>query len=315
MNFPVILEELKNSQVKTNKYIGITEGTIKTYIAKIKFIEKNAGDVPFNEFINTFYTNENTKSAYQVAVIGVAKHSPSFKEFIGEETLNATIADNEKLMESLRGNPKQDKTEKEIENWINLKDLKKMAKDRKDEFSIQDQILIACYTLMPPVRLDLHDILIVRTAFIDPETGRPENVAEKQNYLRIYKQKSRPYSHLVLNEYKTERTYGQFNERFPKAITDLIFQLPATQTHLFQTKGSNGAFSSPETFGVYLRAVFKKLTGKNISVDLLRHIYLTNFRKGEKTTENKQKVAKKMMNSVAEQENYLRKAEPSSQTI
>ena len=52
-----------------------------------------------------------------------------------------------------------------------------------------------------------------------------------------------------------------------------------------------------------------------MSVDILRHIYLTDFRKGEKSTEKKQAVAKKMMNSVAEQDNYLRKAEPSSQTI
>ena len=166
---------------------------------------------------------------------------------------------------------------------------------------------------MPPVRLDLHDVQIVRTAFINEETKRPEGIAENQNYIRIYKKSGRTYTDLVLTSFKTDRTYGTFNERLPKPITDLILQLPVSQSHLFQKKGG-GAFSSPETFGVYLRSVFKKLTGKNMSVDLLRHIYLTDFRKGEKTTEKKQKIAKKMMSSVAEQTNYLRK-DASTQTI
>jgi hypothetical protein len=216
-------------------------------------------------------------------------------------------------MDEIKGNPKQDKTEKEEENWLPLKTLKKLAKEKKDEFNEQDNLLIACYTLMPPVRLDLHDVKIIRSAFIDPETKRPEGITEKQNYIRIYKKSGRTYTDLVLNEYKTSKTYGIFNERLPKPITDLILKLPVSQSHLFQKKGGE-AFSSPETFGVYLRTVFKKLTGKNMSVDLLRHIYLTEFRKGEKTEERKQKIARKMMNSVAEQTNYLRK-DASTQTI
>jgi hypothetical protein len=245
--------------------------------------------------------------------MGVAKHSPTFAEALGADIIKLITDENEKVMEEIKGNPKQDKTEKEEENWIPLRALKKLAKEKTLEFNEQDNLLIACYTLMPPVRLDLHDVKIIRSAFIDPETQRPEGITEKQNYIRIYKKSGRTYTDLVLNEYKTSKTYGIFNERLPKPITDLILKLPVSQSHLFQKKGGE-AFSSPETFGVYLRTVFKKLTGKNMSVDLLRHIYLTEFRKGEKTEERKQKIARKMMNSVAEQTNYLRK-DASTQTI
>ena len=314
MDFDKIAEELKESKIQTNKYIGIGEGTIKTYLAKIKYLEKQEVlNEKLNDFINTTYTKINTKSAYQIAVMGVAKHSPTFAEAIGEDVIKTITEENEKVMDEIKGSPKQDKTDKEEENWIPLRALKKLAKDRRADFGVQDNLLIACYTLMPPVRLDLHDVQIVRTAFINEDTKRPEGIAENQNYIRIYKKSGRTYTDLVLTSFKTDRTYGTFNERLPKPITDLILQLPVSQSHLFQKKGG-GAFSSPETFGVYLRSVFKKLTGKNMSVDLLRHIYLTDFRKGEKTTEKKQKIAKKMMSSVAEQTNYLRK-DASTQTI
>jgi hypothetical protein len=203
MDFTKIAEELKESKVKTNKYIGVGEGTIKTYLAKIRYLEKQEVlNEKLNEFINTTYTNINTKAAYQVAVMGVAKHSSTFTEAISSDIIKQITEENEKVMEEIRGSPKQDKSEKEEENWISLKDLKKLAKDKKDDFSIQDQLLIGFYTLIPPPRLDLHDITIVRSAFVDPETGRPDGIAEKQNYIRIYKKSGRTYTELVLNEYK-----------------------------------------------------------------------------------------------------------------
>lgn len=315
MDFDTIANELKDSQVKTNKYVGIGEGTRKTYLAKLKFL--NSQEVlneKLNEFINTTYTNINTKNSYQIAVMGVAKHSPTFLQAIGQEVLNSVQESNVKVMDEIKGNPKQDKSEKEEENWISLKNLKALAKEKTGEFNVQENLLIACYTLMPPVRLDLHDVKIVRSNFLDENTKRPEGINEKQNYIKIYKKSGRTYTDLILTEYKTERTYGQIETRLPKPITDLILQLPVSQSHLFQKKGG-GPFSSPETFAVYLRGIFKKLTGKNISVDLLRHIYLTEFRKGEKTTEKKQEIARKMMSSVTEQTNYLRKESPTETTI
>ena len=315
MDFEKVTEELKASKIKTNRYVGVSETTVKNYIAKLKYLEKhNVLNENVIDYINTTYTAINSRSGYQTAVLGAAKHSKTFADFIGQDIIEKMTAENAKVMDEIRGNPKQDKTEKEEENWVSLPVLKKLAKQKAGEFNIQDRLLIACYTLMPPVRLDLNDVVIVRTDFIDETTGRPVGITEKQNYIRIYKKAGKFYTELVLNSYKTDKTYGEFRERLPKPITDLIMELPVNQTHLFQKKGG-GPFSSAETFGVYLRSVFKKLTEKNISVDLLRHIYLTDFRKNEKTEETKQKVAKKMMNSVKEQTEYLRKENNSTTVI
>jgi len=307
MDFAKVEQELKDSKIKTNKYVGIGDGTIKNYIAKLKYFEKQGvlnDQLP--KFIEDTYPNINSRGAYQVAVTGAAKHSPTFLEFIGKPVIEIITEQNKELMDKIRGNSgNQTKTEKEEENWVDLKKLKKLFKEKRSEFSIQDQLLIAMYILMPPARLDYHKIKIIRTQFINQETGLPEGVKEKENFLRIYKKSGRNYTDLILNEYKTSRTYGTQENRLPKPVTDLILQLPVTQEYLFQKK-SGGAFSSAETYGVYLRSVFNKLTGKNLTVDLLRHIYLTDFRKGEKSTEKKQEIARKMMQSVEQQTEYLR---------
>lgn len=307
MDFAKVAQELKDSKVQTNKYVGVSESTIKNYIAKLRFFEKNGVlNDKLPDFINKTYPNINSRGAYQVAITGTAKHSKTFTEYITQEVINIIIKENEKVSSEVRGVAgNQTKTEKEEENWIDLKKLKKLFKDNKAEYSIQDQLLIGMYILMPPARLDYHKIKIIRTQFLDEKTGLPEGVNENDNFLRIYKKSGRTYTDLHLKEYKTSATYGDYKERLPKPITDLILQLPVSQEYLFQKK-SGGAFSSPETYGVYLRTIFNKLTGKNMSVDILRHIYLTDFRKGEKSTEKKQAVAKKMMNSVDQQTDYLR---------
>jgi len=307
MDFELIERELSGSQVKTNKYTGLSANSVKTYISKIKYLEKQKVlNEQLDAFLNSSYNKLNTRSAYQIAVMGVAKHSPTFAEMLGKEIIDTITKSNETLGPELKHNATaQTKSEKEEQNWIELKELKKMAKERAGEFSVQDNLLIAFYTLIPPMRLDLGQVVIVRSSFIDETTGRPNGIGEKQNYLRIYKKSGKPVTELVLNEYKTEKTYGEFKEKLPKPITDLITKLPVEQEFLFQRK-AGGAFASSETFGVYLRTVFHKLTGKNMSVDLLRHVYLTDFRKGEKSTERKKAVAKKMMNSVDQQTEYLR---------
>jgi len=307
MDFDKITQELKDSQVKSHKYIGISPSTIKNYIAKLKLLEKNeVTPDKMIEYIKTKYTNSNSRNAFQIAITGTAKHSPHFKELIGQEILDAFIKENELTMAGIRGNPnKQTKTEQQEENWIDLKQLKTIFKDQKDNFSIQDQVLIGMYILMPPARLDYHNLKIIRSQFVNPETNLPDGITEKQNYLKIFKRAGRPYTELVLKEYKTASTYGEQISKLPKPITDLILKLPVTSEYLFQKK-SGGPFSSPETYGVYLRGVFNKLTGKNLSVDILRSIYISDFRKGEKTTLKKQELAKKMMNSVNVQDDYLK---------
>jgi hypothetical protein len=312
MDFDKIIQELKGSKIVTGKYVGIGVNTINTYIAKLKHLEKmDALNQNITEAIKNKYNNLNTQSAYYVAIIGVAKHSPSFAHAIGEDLINAVSELNEQNIKKKKDEPMQIKTEKEEENWVSLKDLKLFAKEKENQMTPQENVMVALYTLIPPARLDYDNVRLIRG--MPGVTLKKINVPEiykNANYVKVATTKTgRHNTELTLNEYKTSKVYGTNIVKLPLSITKLIMKLPPTQNYLFvSNQKKNIPFSSAKTYGVYLRSVFNKLTGKNISANLLRHIYLSSFRGGEKSEAKKLIVAKRMGHSVNTQTLYLRLA-------
>lgn len=297
MDFEKIANELKESKVETgNRYTGISEQSIKNYLTKIKTMEKNKTFDKLNE-----YSNPNSRLSYQTAILAVAKHSPYFKEYIGDDLLNK-IRDEQTIFikQTKPMTNTQIKTEHENENWIDWKDLLKLVKKKNETEPIdQENLLLEIYTSIPPARLDFHNLLIVKPNYTvsDP----------KQNYIQLI---SKTKAKLFLKDYKTSATNGIIETdlpvKFAKRIWEFVEQEPE-RVYLFEkNNGVHQPFASAETFGKYLKKCFHDLTGKNISVDLLRHSFITEFRKGDRTLKEKEKVAGIMGNSVAVQENYRR---------
>jgi len=308
MDFSAIRKELENSTVETgNKYKGIGKITINGYLRKIEYLFKETNNFAgLNDFIIQNWDKDSSKIAYQSAVLGVAKHSSIFREMISGE-LEKIKNSNIKLYETREKVPKQIKTVMENENWIDLKDMLKLRESENyKNMSLQDQILYDFYTVIPPARLDYHNLKIVKNEFVD-ENGLPEGVSADQNYIKLTKKNGRWKAKVILKDFKTADTYGTIEFDLPKKITDRILELK-NNVYLFEKTGiQHKPFKSPETFANYLRGVFETVTGKKrISVDMLRHIYITNFRKGEKSIAKKQELARVMGNSVSLQEEYRR---------
>jgi len=299
MDFKIIAEELKGSDVVSGKrYIGISHKTQEGYISKLKTLDKReAFKNGLIEYIDSIDV-PNTRIAYQTAIIGVAKHSPTFKMFVGKDLLDKVIDSQNDfitLQKPLRGT--QLKTAYESENWIDWKDLKKLTKNLND--TTQENMLIHLYTMIAPSRLDFHNLLIVK-----PDQQVKE---QKQNYIQLLTKKK---AKLVLQEYKTSATYGANEIDLPLKLVSFLNEYVTDHPeniYLFEKQtGGHKPFASPETFARYLKDIFFKLTGKNISVDLLRHSFITDFRSGDISLKAKEKVAKQMGNSVATQEDYRR---------
>lgn len=305
MNTTQIKNELEASKVQSGKYTGIGANTIKTYMDKLNYILKNHETLGgLVSFICENWTSENTILSYLTAMIGIAKHSPTFEKLISGE-IESLKKRHLELSEKKSGAPKQVKTEKEAENWITLKDL--IKKINETELTDQDRLLAGIYTLIPPSRLDYNSVKIVKNSFVNEETGLPEGIVQSENFVQLYKKNGRWKSVMHLQEYKTAETYGTNTFDLPKKITDLILKLPEDQVYLFEKRGNgHKPFSDAKTFGVYLGKLFKGITGKQIGVDILRHIYITHFRKGEKSQAKKEQVAKVMGHSVATQDEYIK---------
>jgi hypothetical protein len=293
----LVNSELKASEVKTGKYIGLGETSIKKYIDKLKYFIKNGAlDDDLLGFINAIQ-NVNSRLGYFTAVAGLVKHSLTFKEHLGDSYDSIQKAYSE-LTEENRKKDTSEKTEKETENWIDWKDiLLKTKMVAPFENVSQEQVLTQMYTLIPPVRLDYDHIEIVK----HPNVG-------SANYIQI---KNKQKIKLVLKEYKTSETYGAMELDLPVKLCKIINAYLASvpnKKFLFSPKGSlDKPFKSADTFGKYLRETFKGIFDKNISVDQLRHSYITYIRRKDLSKDKKQKIAKTMGHSLEMQEDYRKK--------
>lgn len=216
---------------------------------------------------------------------------------------------------------KNEKNEKEYDNWISFHRLQEVceqlilkAQASKDDFSIinndddedynkvsknqvylrqretkknrirfQEAIMVSLYILIPPCRNDLMDI---KFCLYDKE---------KDNY--FYKN-DEGVGYIILNHYKTMKTYGTCEMDLPFRITNLIddfitkFQ-PAAPFLFYNRQGKPYKES---TFSSHISDIFLKQTDKHINIQMLRKIYATqsNFESIEKT----RNVARKMGHSV-----------------
>ena len=287
-----ITNELKASEVKTGKYTGLGETSVKKYIDKLKyFIKNDALENDLLGFINGI-ENINSRLGYFTAVAGLVKHSPTFKKLLGQ-TYEPIQEDYAKLTDQSRKKDTAEKSETEIEKWLDWEDI--LEKTQGKELS-QEQILLNIYTLIAPKRLDYHRLFVVRG------DAEPDN---EPNYIQLL---SKTKVNIILNEYKTASTNGQQITKLPAKFARIIWayleSIPQKK-YLFTTKNSiDKPFSSAETFGKYLRDTFTTRLGKNVSTDILRHSFITWLRKGDLSKAKKLKISREMGHSLQQQEDY-----------
>ena len=294
LDFETIAKELKESEVKSGKYIGISETTQKKYLQKLKYLAERTNLDGLLDLLLSF-ENVNSRIAYFTAITGTAKHSPTFRKSVGDslETINDAYLD---LLQTNKETVKtEEKSEREKAAWIDWKDVLKISKMTAPFENVsQEQVLLAIYTLIPPVRLDFHALEITHN----------DNKG-KGNYIQI---KNKAKAKLILTEYKTSETYGAMELDLPVKLAKIINSYLAenkSKKYLFSPKGSlDKPFKSPESFGKYTRDTFKDIFQKPVTIDILRHSYITWLKRNELTKEKKAKIAKQMCHSVDTQDAY-----------
>lgn len=212
---------------------------------------------------------------------------------------------------------KQQKTESQDKNWVSMKELRKVISKYKAD--IMERELLTKDPLNSK-QFDLIQKWVVGNLFLDPENPPTrldyapmkiikENEFEKlddeekseNNYL-VLKSRNKKYFHF--GEYKTASKYG--NNVVPvgkklNSVLNIWLRINPTDHLLLNSKGE------PQTangLGKYITKVFEP-TGKNIGVNMLRHIFISE--KFSPELNEKQEVAKKMGHSVSTQELYSKK--------
>ena len=205
------------------------------------------------------------------------------------------------------------KTKKEDENWINFKDLlDKVEKEVDKSFDKTDikvndfrnLLIFSLYCLMPPARIGNYlDCKVIR--------DNQENLPSNFNYIILKDMDTNPSFFFVFNKFKTAKYLGtkMFKVENPKLIA-LLFRY-------FTKYNKDGEFflmsrgkelTQPNLTNI-LKRVSKDITDKNLSCNMLRHIYITHFLDENPTLRQKLQLAGAMGQTYTpnEQDKYNRK--------
>jgi len=202
-----------------------------------------------------------------------------------------------------------EKSEKQENNWMPLSDLKKglslfkkEIKDRqikdkekltkKDMILLKKYLIVALYTLQPPVRLNYSNMAIINSE---------KDIEPNKNYLLV---KGRNVKHFIFQDYKTAKTNGRVDKKIPKelnSILNLYLKYHKSKYLILDAK------SNPITangLGKLITSSFQ-FTGKSVTLNLLRHIYISSKIDLDQIKAQKE-LAKSMHHSESMQESYAK---------
>lgn len=154
-----------------------------------------------------------------------------------------------------------------------------------DTITTEVKLLVSLYTELPPVRNDYVKLLIRKRM---PST-------DEGNYIVINGKRGE----IVINEHKTAKEYGALKITLPVELRERMHAYVSEnpdKTHLFNKDGS--------TISRWLGDAFEKYTGKRLTSTSLRHSYISEFRKGDKSLLEKKALARAMGHGLWLQELY-----------
>ena len=177
----------------------------------------------------------------------------------------------------------QIKNEKQAKNWVSMaeltdivdslhadiisKNLYQLAHWDKQQTDLFQKYLVgSLYTKLPPVRLDYANMKIISKKEYDKLKDK------KDNYLVIDNMKKKQF---VFNDYKTFSKYGSKIIIVPDEINAILNVWLFHNKTGFLLLDNNNKLMSRVTLSRYLNKIFSP-TGKQISVTMLRHIFLSN---------------------------------------
>tara|TARA_R110002153_G_scaffold274315_1_gene448479 strand:+ start:21094 stop:22173 length:1080 start_codon:yes stop_codon:yes gene_type:complete len=191
---------------------------------------------------------------------------------------------------------KNEMTENESKNWIDYEDLKdKMNQfyeysysgfvemsNGEDKFTmVRNFLLLALYIYLPPTRIGNYKDMVIRTQ----KTRKGASLDKKFNYLMVNNNGDKVSYVFIFNQYKTAKFVGQIEHKINNHKLDRIITLYLERRDSFVNKKSNTSFlinkdkkgMTQSNITDTLKYISRKIVGKELSVNLLRHIYLTYY--------------------------------------
>ena len=169
--------------------------------------------------------------------------------------------------------------------WKGVIDLKEKAKTTLND---EDYLLYLLYTEMPPLRADFCNLRIYTR----------DKAGLTGNYIILLKKKF----NLVLQDYKTAKTFGKRVFELPAAVVE---HLKSTWAKAPDAKVPSSVLNMTENaLSKRVSSIFERLSGKSMSINLLRHSFVKQFLAIPRTILEKEQMAQRMLHSKTLQEQY-----------
>ena len=237
-----------------------------------------------------------SRRSYMNAVLSVFKYAPELqcsmvKQYKKWQDMFQSL--DEEISEKYDRNEPSARQREAYMSWEEV--LKKRDSLQKDS---EEYLVMMLYTAIPPVRADYGNVLITKK--------EPEETTQG-NYLVLNKKECR----MVLNEFKSKgKSLKQYNKVLPKELEEVIRESLKREPRSHLIVGRDGKpYVRDNSYVVYLKRLMNKVLGKNISVSMLRHIYVSSLDMNELTSGEKSQISKDMLHSTSTNDRYRLKFE------
>ena len=280
--------DICNKKINIKKISNILLNTYN--IKDIEYVIKNFNYLENKKLITYLYNkyeNINTIKSYLIPFTVLCSKIDYYNENNVHKNLIENIEKINKTYEEDRDN-----------NSINIEDKnkliinyekKELQKQLETLNNIEEQLIFALYTFIPPRRLEYSNMIIEENDI---------NLDNKYNYIII--DNNNPIK-FVFNNYKTNKVFGKQIYYIDDDIKNLINEHISINNKkkndlLFNYKSNN--------FGKKLTNIFKKIYSENITVRWLRISYTSYIRKQNLTNNELKIVSEKMAHSLETNSKY-----------
>lgn len=326
--FSLLRPNLRHSSIKT--YVGTMKrimtlisttdltNTIKKYKEILKEINKDSPKVKMNilQVILLILNPENNIPVSENILIKQLNALSDKKKIYDE----LTEIYNKLKIEYQSEQEEQIMNEKQKENYVEYDDLQKVYKNFYEQvkyieklnpkttpmdliYEYQKYVILSFYLAKEPTRAEIADAYFIKTKRDYKFIEEIKKTNERVNYIDL------PRAKLILGDFKNVATVGAKELDIEKPIIDILKKWKKiNKTRYLMIKKDGTPIGHKYMYNV-LTGIFKDLLGtdKKISVNVLRHTYISEELKDDTMLKKKKKMAENMLHSVATQEKVYRK--------
>lgn len=236
------------------------------------------------------YDNLQSRKAYISSYLTLISYLPKTKKE-GYEKIREKFEEINNAIYGIRGENERADNEEMIDSFEEEDILKNM-----EGLKTEEEIIYIFYTLQPPRRSE--DVYLITIK------NNSENLDNNTNYI-IVDSNNNP-EELIYNKYKTNKIYGRqiitlTNKILKNKIREYIYINNLKEGDKLFRK-----FSSPQSFGVAIKRIFSKIYDKKITLNNIRHSYITWEMREMRSVNYLSNLAMMMGHSAEEQQLYKR---------